>query len=321
VRATLPRLPQLERWLARGERQHDAGDWRAWLQRSWPVADPSTPPASIAAAAVEGVSAQQPVWLATPVHLVAGLDTVRLHPAGLLQLTAEEQRALALGFSEVFAGSGWSLHPTGRRDLLLSGGVLTDPGAVRTDDPAGWLGADPRAGLASGPHAKSLRQLGSEIEMWLHGHRVNEARAARGLPGVTALWIWSGGAPPAHAPPSAATARALACADDLYVDGLARLGCCVTRALPDRWPSGADPVRASAGEVLALCPLSTPGVGTLENLERDWIGPAYQEWRSGGADRAALWLGGQVVTVQSRWAGLWRAARAIRPWWEYWPPC
>ena len=151
ARAALPRLPQLEQWLARGDIELAAGDWREWLQRDTSdAALRAAPIASIAAAAVSGVPAAEPVWLATPVHLVAGLDTVRVHPAGLLQLSGEEQQALATDFTTVFAGSGWSLHATGRREMLLAGGPELNSGAVRSHDPALWLGADPREGLPAG---------------------------------------------------------------------------------------------------------------------------------------------------------------------------
>ena len=134
------------------------------------------------------------MWLATPVHMVAGLDTVRVHPAGLLRLAAGEQQILQGDFARVFAGSGWSLHATGRRELLLAGPFPQANAAVRSADPALWLGADPRAGLPSGPGSDSLRRFGAELEMWLHEHPVNLARAGRGLLTVSALWLWGGGA-------------------------------------------------------------------------------------------------------------------------------
>jgi len=147
--AALPRLPALERWLARGLAQPLGADWRHWLLAQYAPGWLQAGPAAVAAVAHPGahggapVPADQAWWLATPVHFVAGLDTLRLHPAGLLPLLLAEQQALAADFAAVFAGSGWSLVATGRRELLLLGRAA----AARTTDPARWLGADPAAGL------------------------------------------------------------------------------------------------------------------------------------------------------------------------------
>ena len=256
ARAAPPRLPRLEEWLGRGEIERDSGGWRHWLQRaSRDSALQRAPPASIAAAAVPEVARAQSVWLATPVHWVAGLDTVRLHPGGLLMLSVEEQRTLARDFSRVFAGSDWSLHPTGRRELMLAGGGAQDPGAVRTHDPLPWLGADPRAGLPAGAGAGDIKRLGTEIEMWLHEHPVNLARQAQGKLSISALWIWGGGAPPMAPGPVDAPGRsggAVAWADDLFVDGLARLGHLTAEPLPPRWPPTRGTAHSIGSDVLAV---------------------------------------------------------------------
>ncbi len=54
----------------------------------------STLAATVAAAwpaRLPGARADAQYWLATPVHYFAGLDSVHLHPMGVLQLAAEEQ--------------------------------------------------------------------------------------------------------------------------------------------------------------------------------------------------------------------------------------
>ena len=38
-----------------------------------------------------------------------------------------------------------------------------------------------------------MRRLMTELQMLLHEHPVNEARAARGVPTVNAVWLWGGG--------------------------------------------------------------------------------------------------------------------------------
>jgi hypothetical protein len=322
TQAELPRLPTLERWLAQGESGAAPGGWREWLWRE--LGDPtvpSAPPASIAGAAVAGASADQPLWLATPAHLMAGLDTVRMHPAGLLTLDPGEQGVLAADFARVFAGSGYTLHATGRRELLLAGGAALAPGSVVSHDPAKWLGADPGSGFPSGPGAAALRRLGAELEMWLYDHPVNRARAQRGLLQANALWLWGGGAPlaaagagpiapPTVVPPPAGP-QMLAWASDLYVDGLARLRGHGVAAGAQRWP-------AAPGHALAVCGLgAAPGSHSLLALERDWLAPAFARWRSGAVQSASLLAGERVVTLRGqRWRAIVQRMRRSRPWWE-----
>jgi hypothetical protein len=260
------------------------------------------------------------VWLATPVHFVPGLDTVRVHPAGLLSLAAAEQQALQRDFARDFAGSDWSLYATGRRDLLLVRGSGGDPGEVRSDDPANWLGADPREGLPGGPGAGPLRRLGAELEMWLHQHSVNDTRAARGQLGVNALWLWGGGATvarPEDADPGGESGpRGAVWADELFLDGLAR---CTRWSLfpsPAAWRSQA---RASqAPDVrLVVATLGTPRDGhPLETIDRDWIAPALAEWQR-GTHELTLLTARSAVTLRGRTLRrAWRALRRSRPWWQ-----
>ncbi|HQW08745.1 MAG TPA: hypothetical protein PLC64_03190 [Steroidobacteraceae bacterium] len=166
-----------------------AGDWRTWLaQRLGVEALAQRPPAQVAAAAV-GVAAEG-AWFATPVALVAALDHVRMHATGWLTLTEGEACELAARFASVFEGSGLALSPAGAEGFLLSG-LAADP--VRTHDPAHLLAADIGPWLAAGEGAAALRRLGTEIEMWLHEHPVNRARARRGVAPVSTLWLWGGG--------------------------------------------------------------------------------------------------------------------------------
>jgi hypothetical protein len=312
ARAVLPRLPALETWLAQGRTERDAIGWRHWLQRAWPGgALAAAAPASIAGAAVRAAPTDQPLWLATPVHFVAGLDTLRLHPAGLLQLDATEQRELAADFLRVFAGSGWSLHATERREMLVSGGA---PVSLRSHDPGLWLGADPASGLPAGEGAGPLRRFGAELEMWLHEHPVNLARLHRGLLNVTALWLWGGGAPLAAAPPARAIGAAWA--SDLFVDGLWALAGAVAQPLPQRWPAAAG--AAAVQDLLLVCELGTmPDARTLAALEYDWIAPALEQWRGGAYQSATLLAGNRAVSLErAPLRRLWRVWRRRRPWWE-----
>ncbi len=198
--ATLPRLPALETVLARGALRRLTHDWRDWLAARSGAAQ-MTPAQAVAAAWLGAPSATDAhdagaheagvarhYWLATPVHFFAGIDSVQLHPAGLLRLPEAEQQELVRQFAQVFADSPWRLMAFGQRELLLAGPPLSASGL----DPAEFTGADPSPGLPRGPDAAALKRLGSEIELWLHEQPLNHERAARGELAVSALWLWGG---------------------------------------------------------------------------------------------------------------------------------
>ena len=195
-RRNRPRLPRLETCLSRADRSELDSEWRGWLAASAARSELSGfSPAAIVGAAFRASALTKPestgCWLATPVHYFAGLDSVHLHPFGLLSLSADEQQMLAADFARVFSDSSWRLELLGQRELLLAGPPLEACAA----DPSLFLGGDPSAGLPRGEGAGALRRLGSEIEMWLYEHRVNQSRQARGELPVTALWFW-GSKPP-----------------------------------------------------------------------------------------------------------------------------
>ncbi|MEY4761506.1 MAG: hypothetical protein RLZZ200_1362, partial [Pseudomonadota bacterium] len=185
--ATLPRLPAFEAFLRFGTRLPQMTKWQSavanWAGR--PELGDRTPASVVAAAA----SLPEPgaAWLATPVHLVAGLDHVRLHPAGLLRLEPDVAERLAIDFARTFGEDGLALHPVGG-GFLLSG---LPPLDARTEVPARLLGSNLRQAPPTGPDAHRLRRLATEIEMWLHGL----AESGSAMPGraPNALWLWGGG--------------------------------------------------------------------------------------------------------------------------------
>jgi hypothetical protein len=129
------------------------------------------------------------VWLATPVHFVAGLSSVHLDARGLLEVEQGARQALAAEFNAVFAESGFRL------EALASAFLLTGPrtSQVSTVDPARLIGASIDEALPPASDAPTLRRLSAEIEMWLHSHPINEERQRRGRLPITALWLWGGG--------------------------------------------------------------------------------------------------------------------------------
>ncbi len=299
------RLPLLEQLLSRARHVRLPGDWRDWLASN--LAPPALMPFTLAAivgAAFRGHSKPHPentsYWLATPVHLFAGLDSVHLHPAGLLRLGDEEQRWLANDFTRVFADSPWRLEAIGRRELLLSGPVLAADGT----DPATVLGGDPAGGLPRGEGAGKLRRLGSEIEMWLHEQPINRERAARGELPITALWLWGARAPVPS--PALHLKRPALFGRDVHGEALCqllRLTCAdISQALP---AIESVPVRLGSDTVLLM--------ERLSQLEQQVLPAALRAVRERQLNLHLI--AGKHLFSLSPWR-LMQWWRRSQPWWE-----
>ena len=320
----LPRLACLEQWLARGRTTRLTTGWQQWVLDEFFGGYYATTPWAVVAAAAGAatpVVAGQP-WLATPVHMVVGIDTLRLHPAGLLDLDASEQQTLATDFARVFHGSGWSLHATGRRDLLMA----SDKGLRACSlDPGRWLGADPAQGVIVGPDGAALRRLASELEMWLHEHPVNRARTLSGRLRISGLWLWGGGVPSAptaaQVVPGATPALGgvTGCTvqvygADLFLDGLCRLTGTTSQLLPLTWPP--DHRGANVDTLVHYVLGGAPDGESLQSLERDIIAPLTRQFYRGAADSLTLLAGERAVTLRRPGWRIWTALARPRPWWE-----
>jgi hypothetical protein len=177
------------------------GDWRAWLAgwlgRADLAAACNATPAVVAAAALDAAHAVPPasgsVWLATPLHLIAGLSSVYLDYRGLLKLDPAMLEQLCRDFDAEFAARGFSLRRLPGGGLLACGPHFADLPLTR--DPARLLGGGIAGSTVQGPGAAQLLMLGAELEMWLHAHALNAARARRREAPLTTLWLWGGGEP------------------------------------------------------------------------------------------------------------------------------
>jgi hypothetical protein len=184
---------------------------------------PATRPPSAAmpspASAVPNPQQPATVWMATPVHLVAGLTSVHLDRRSLLRLSADDLTALATEFERVFHDSGFVLEPLDSGDFLLFAPQMR---IAQTSEPALLMGNSIADAQSVGAGDPALRRFGAEVEMWLHEHPVNDARRRRGEAPVTGLWLWGGGLSPS---PRAAQTTGAASSDiafgrDAYLEGL-----------------------------------------------------------------------------------------------------
>lgn len=344
-----PALPALARMARYGRMQLVPEGWRAWTA-AWlgraglAAASPAAVAAAVGAFRRAAEEERDPgprardlpshdgeqsrggdfVWLADPVHLLAGMTSLHLAPGGILTLDAGAQAELCGAFAESFAELGWRLAPTRAGRFLASGPPPS--GEVRTTEPARVLGSSVAEALPRGAGATMLRSIGAEIEMWLHEHPLNVRRMRAGLLPVSTLWLWGGGprldarerergGRAAHEDVSQGAAsadrspEAAVFSDDAYMAGLAHLA--GARLAPEP-PTGIAQVAAERAPrrivTLELSGASArPDASTyaapdeplraLEALDREWIAPALERVAHRELERLTLIANDRCVSV------------------------
>lgn len=305
VGATLPGLEEVARFAQRSALD---GGWRAWLAR-WMDRDDlaRAAPAAVAAAASAQVFSTGSVWIANPIHLIAGLTSLHLDYRGLLRLPAQDLARLALDFTKTFGEAEFQLEALESGTFLLRTSRTLN---ALTTEPSRALAHELEASLPNGPDASVLKRLGAELEMWLHSHPVNEARARRGELPVSTLWPWGGSGTalqPQNAAPRHGTAAThgtgathrfaadpsaglIAFGSDPYLVGLSRLTALRLRPLPERLPDLGDWSHSQRVVLVAELTASlhaNPGwtmFEALAHVDRCFILPAVEALRAGAVD-------------------------------------
>jgi hypothetical protein len=231
------------------------------------------------------------VLRADPVSLVAGRNDVAL-AARIGDLDVKECEAMVATLNAHFGSDGLVFHSPRTDAWFVEMEVAPD---VATTPPSAVRGAI-YPFLPTGTDAPKWRRWLSEMQMLLHEHPANAARAASGRVPVTGIWI-SGGGRLTDIPeaPSARMFAAIGAAGDV-ARGLAwRQGSVAPAPPPDfsALQQGADTV--------VVLPCSDRGmVGAVDRL---WLAPALAALERGVLDDLALLADGEGT------AAAWRAAR------------
>lgn len=279
----------LEQLLARADASRPVGDWRADAFRSIAPPDARAPAVAPAALLAQG-AAMDGAWvcLATPVHYVAEMTSVRLSRDGILSLNAASAAALAADFNRVWSDSDIRLAAGGAGHLFC---IFDQTLHVTTRDPQDVLDRHIEEYLPAGADAPRLRRLMSEMEMWLFEQNENSARAGVGWPRISGLWLWGGGAPLSSLP----EVQGWAAGDDVYFSALgARRG-----------------ETSDSGVIVAA---ATPGSDEWHDIESRWLKPAAALLRAGRLSRLDLSAGDRCFSLSRR--AMRRFWRRSKPWWE-----
>lgn len=293
----------LARVLATAKRSRLAHGWRETVSAALPAS------AAAPAALVGGDPAS--AWFATPVHLLAALDHVRMPRAGVLRLRDDEAACLTEDFPRIFAQGPHSLVSVGGTEGFLLTGLLATH--ATTHDPARVAGGDVGPWLPGGTGRQILRKMASELELWLHDHEVNRLRRERGSAPVSALWLWGGGADPVATRPDATLAEVAAVGSAGPAESVAYGDEAFVRAALPQAERRAVPAVASelqapqGGRTLVVLRGVTDPAAMLS-----WVARASGFLLSGTIDRLQLVVNDRIYMIDrlSRWKR-WRRAQRL----------
>jgi hypothetical protein len=276
----------LERLLSRAHERKPAIDWRVDAFRVIAPEAVSVPSVAAAALYAEAGAVDGPwVCVAAPVHYEAEMANVRLPQDGILSVSRPDAEALALDFNRVWKDSGVRLIAGSAVALYC---VFDQGMNVITRDPQDVLDRHIEPFLPGGADAPRLRQLMSELEMWLFEHAVNRARAAQGEPPINGLWMWGGGAPVSSLPP----VHGFSAGEDVFFNAF-------------------KGTKSDAGVIVVS---EVPGSSTWQRAESRWLKPAVAQLRAGRISRLDLSAGDCCFSVTAM--GILRFWRRPKPWWE-----
>jgi hypothetical protein len=301
-------MPALSQLLRLGDPRSVLSDWRTSLLSGLSVEQwGDLAPALIAARALPTVDTRGH-WFAAPVHQTAGISRVRLHAAGLLRLAADEAQLLCESFAREFASTDLHLHAVGC-GLLLEG---LDVQRCAAEDPARYLG-QVLEGLTDSALPKALRRLSTELEMWMHGHPVNQMRQRRNELPVTGLWLWGGDSVPLPMVdiPSK-NLLPIAYGDDPYLLGLWKMLGGELRPPAQAWSANHD----NAVVVVSAAAQSATDA-PMQRLESAWFAPILEAIEQGKVDTLSLHLGGSCWQLRRPLVP--RFWRRSKPWWQRLP--
>lgn len=240
---------------------------------------------------------------ATPVHLLAAIEHLRIAPPGVVELDPEEAEAIGATLQEHFSAVDHAFVGDLHGGWLWSSAREVQCTSV---EPSAAAGSNLRDVMPAGRDGPEVCRLMNEVQMLLHEHPVNERRVARGQVTVNSLWLWGFGRVG-----EATTALPRLFSDDAWLQGLARL-----HGAPCSWPPSLAQALETAGGTVAMGwahpARPEPTAQALEEVEFACFRPARDALASGRVDQVDLLLGGHALRVVrgDRWR-IWRRRRPL----------
>jgi hypothetical protein len=304
------RPAELDRWLSRSRRARTGRyGLAAALCHCFGIhAEASLPVAALTWLADCNTPPPPNLLRADPVHLRADQSCLRLFESHSVTLTQVEAALLQETVQAFIAPYGWQLSAPDPQRWYLA---LPHPPALITHAPVAAAGADIDPFLPSGMDAMQWHAVMNELQMLLHDHPVNLARAERGEAAINSLWFWGNGALPASLP---APARVI-CSGQALARGLARHAGIACREVPACFTDWqADPAPLVVLDVLEW-PQAYRDIDSwlehFEQLEASWLRPAASALRNGQLATLVLDACNGYRWRSGRWRryGFWCAVR------------
>ena len=263
-------------------------------------------------------------WLcADPVHLRFHQERIILADADAFELDDTEAQTLIESLNREFTDIGQFHAATARRWYLQLNAVAPGDffqGAL--DHAAAPLSAVAGRRVDSDlPKGNStLTRWLNEVQMFLHGHPVNERRQSEGKPAINSMWLWGGGQIAKEVPPST-TKFSGVWTNNPLASGLARSLQIPLGTLPKNLgtflPQGGDSPLLIIDQLQA-CALHEDGDGwrqSFEKLETDWLTPLKNALGStvDRIDLIAPTIYGQLhytLTANDRWK-FWKKSQPL----------
>jgi len=293
--AVAARAPAVEWLVARGTVDaQDDRSWREWLVDAAGAGRDSLRqfPAGPCIRALEPVSSPCLTWAsARPVHLLTAIDHLQL-ATGNLSLDDAESNRLAEDINRHLDGRGFRLFVThSGPDWLLECAAAIECSCT---EPEAAESQNLRELMPAGRDGAAIRSLMNEIQMLLHEHPVNEARAARRLPVVNSLWLWGFGRTAQAEPMSLPGLRT----DDAWLRGLWRMHGAQASLLPERGLR--DPGATTDGIVAWSHTPANGEVDALARAEAQLFAPAKARLEDGSLQLIVMRLGDRTIRVDRR---------------------
>ncbi len=294
------RLPALSLLLGRGRLAWGPGtSSEEWLAKSFGLDSDRAPYAALRLLGEDGLEPGKHDWLcADPAQLKFTSRGLMLADASTLNLSAEEAGGLTGSLNREFSDLGEFFAPNPGRWYLR----LNHPARLTTQRLSQVIGRRVDQFLPEGQDGALWRRHFNEIQVFLHGHPVNQAREDAHRPPINSLWFWGQGSlPETLGKPFAALATHTT--NSPLARGLARHA-----GIPIMpWPEG--PLPEGAGRVLLTSDsLNAPALygdedawrSALSALETRHLVPAVAALKSGRLQSLPLTAPGDAASLEVR---------------------